>query len=100
MTKRKRIIRVFLAIGLVLFIVALMGLAVLRSRAFHRYVLARMVEEAAHATGGRVEIGSFDFAWSGLRLDLYHIVLHGADPASRPPLLQADHLMVGLKIIS
>jgi translocation and assembly module TamB len=35
-----------------------------------------------------------------LRVDLYHIVRHGSEAASRAPLLQVDHLMVGLKIIS
>jgi translocation and assembly module TamB len=59
-----------------------------------------MVEQASQATGGRVEIGNFQFRWSGLRVDFYQIVLHGSEAAGRAPLLTVDHLMVGLKIIS
>jgi uncharacterized protein involved in outer membrane biogenesis len=98
--ERKHIFRIVLATGLVLLVLAIAGIAVLRSRALHRYALAKMIEQAAQATGGRVEIGDFRFHWSGLRADLYRIVLHGTEAASRAPLLQVDHLTVGLKIIS
>lgn len=59
MIKRKHIFAISLTIGLMVLIITLTGIAVLRSRAFHRYVLAKMVEQASRATGGRVEIGNF-----------------------------------------
>ena len=100
MSKRKYIFRAALTIVLALVVVGITAIAVLRSAAFHRYVLAKMVERASQATGGRVEIGDFRFRWPGLRIDFYRIVLHGSEAASRAPLLRVDHLMVGLKIIS
>jgi len=100
MIKRKHIYRILVAFGLALLMIALTGIALSRFRTFHRYVLAKLVEEASQATGGRVEIGDLHFRWSGLKIDLNQIVLHGTESASGPPLLQIDHLMVGLKIIS
>ena len=73
-------------------VVGITAIAVLRSRTFHRYVLSKMVEQASRATGARVEIGDFQFRWSGLRVDFYRIVLHGSEAAARAPLLQVDHL--------
>ena len=100
MIRLKHVFRIILAIALVILVLGIAAIAVLRSRTFHRYVLAKIGEEASHSTGGRVEIGDFQFHWSGLRVDFYHAVLHGSEAASQPPLLQVDHLMVGLKIVS
>jgi uncharacterized protein YhdP len=74
-SKRKHIFRIALALGMTLLVLGLMAIAVLRSSRFHRYALAKMVAEASQATGGRVEIGDFQFRWSGLRVDVYQIVL-------------------------
>jgi translocation and assembly module TamB len=76
------------------------GILVVRSRALHRYVLARIIEHAQLATGGRVEIGDFAFRFWGLRADLYRIVLHGTEPDPQAPLFQADRLGVGLDLVS
>lgn len=100
MIKRKHVFRFLLTMGFLILVIVLSAIAVLRSRAFHRYVLAKMVEAASQATGSRVEIGDFHSRWSGLKVDLNHIILHGTEAASSPPLLQIDHLMVGLKILS
>ena len=100
MSKRKKIFRIALALGLALLVLGLIAIAVLHSANFHRYVLAKMVEKASQAAGGRVEIWDFNFRWSGLRVDLYQIVVHGSEAKSQAPLLQVDHLMAGLKIIS
>ena len=100
MIKRKIIFRIALTVVGALVVVGITAFAVLRSRTFHRYVLSKMVEQASQATGARVEIGDFRFRWSGLRVDFDRIVLHGSEAAARAPLLQIDHVQVGLKIIS
>ena len=100
MIKRKHVLRIALTLGLLLVIFGTAAIVFLRSSAFHRFVLAQIVERASQATGSRVEVGDFQFRWSGLTVDLYRIVLHGSEAASHPPLLMVDHLMVGLKIIS
>ena len=84
-------------------LVVLLGIAgvlALRSAWFDRQVRTRIVDEVETATGGRVEIGAFRFNWRELRAEVTGFVLHGTEPAGRPPLLRADRVSVGLKIIS
>jgi translocation and assembly module TamB len=100
MIRLRRVFRILLAAGLVVLALGITAIAVLHSRSFHQYVLAKLKEEASKSTGGRVEIGDFQLHWSGLRVDLYQLVLHGSEAASQPPLLQVDHLLAGLKIMS
>ena len=83
----------------VLAIVALAAITV-RTAAFHRFLLATVVRKAEAATGARVEIGNFAFSWRGLRVDFYNVALHGTELAAERPLLAADHLALGVKILS
>lgn len=83
-----------------LLVAAVVGYFVLRSTGFHNYVLAKIIETASASTGGRVEIARYTFQWSPLRVDLYNVVIHGTEGAGQEPLARADHLGVGLKIIS
>src|SRR5208283_1729499 len=52
------------------------------------------------ATGGRAEIGRFDFQLSTLTAHLYDITLHGSEPGDEFPLLHVDKITVELKIQS
>ncbi|MGH9455469.1 MAG: AsmA family protein, partial [Terriglobia bacterium] len=63
-------------------------------------MLAKIVQKAEQATGSRVTIGDFTFRWAGLHADIYRITLDGAGENYGEPLFTADHLGVGLKIIS
>jgi translocation and assembly module TamB len=58
------------------------------------------VSVTERATGGRVEIGSFSYDWRDLTAEVAPFVLHGAEPASAPPLLGADKIKIQLRIIS
>jgi translocation and assembly module TamB len=91
-------------IGLFLVVlVAVFGIAgyfALRSQAFHAYVLAKIQQQATEATGARVRIQDLSLHLSTLSADAYGITVHGSEPDSRPPLLEADQLMVRLKIVS
>jgi translocation and assembly module TamB len=87
---------VFLAIFVVAALVALLD----HSAGFRRSILAKVENSLQQSTGARLEVRDFNLRLSNLSLDLYNIVAHGkeADPAR--PLLQADHLRVGLTIDS
>src|SRR5690349_19384572 len=100
MFTRKRIVRLVLGIVIVLAVIGLAGLAVLRSRAFHRFVLAQIVGRASVATGARVEVGDFAFHLSGLRADVYRVVVHGTEGSGRAPLFLLDRGSVGITILS
>ena len=101
MTPWKKIIG-WASIGIVSLLMILLaaGFLLVRSRFFHRYLLAKIVEKTQEATGARVEVGNYVLTPSTLRADLYRVSLHGSESDPTRPLLAVDHLAVGLKIIS
>src|SRR3989442_751809 len=91
-------IGIFLIVLIVVFGIA--GYFAFRSEAFNQYVLAKIQQQASEATGAQVRIQNFALHLSTLSADAYGITIHGSEPESRPPLVQADQLMIRLKIIS
>src|SRR5713226_900999 len=95
--------RVLIAVGSILGVIlllAVMVLSVARSPWLREQVRERIVTEAERATGGRVEIGSFDFDWRTLTARINGFVIHGTEPAGSPPLLRVRSVTVVLKIVS
>jgi translocation and assembly module TamB len=76
------------------------AVVVLRSGWFREQVRVRLVSAVETATGGRVAIGSFAFDWRGPRAEIRDFTLHGTEPAGKPPLLHADSISIGLKVVS
>lgn len=60
----------------------------------------RIVAEAARATGGRVEVGAFQWDWRTLTAELDNLIIHGKEPAGDAPLLAVKRVVIGFKIIS
>jgi translocation and assembly module TamB len=85
---------------LLLLIIVLAGVAVIRTQWFYNKVRDRIVTEVEKATGGRVEIQSFAFDWRTLTATVRDFTVHGLETPQEPPLLRADQIVVGLKIIS
>ena len=81
-------------------IATLAVLAILPSEWLQEKVRERIVYEVERVSGGRVEIGKFHFDWKTLTAEVAPFVLHGTEPAGEAPLVQADSVRVGLKIIS
>ncbi len=99
--KWKRIIRRSLAgLALLLILAAVGGYFYLKSNSFQSFAIRQIVDRANLATGGKTEISGLDFDLKTLTAHLYNITLHGTESASQPPLLHADELTVGLRIIS
>lgn len=73
---------------------------IVQSPWFHSKVRDGIVAEIERATGARVEAAAFHFDWHTLRAELDGLVLHGTEPAGKPPLLRAQSVAVGLKVIS
>jgi translocation and assembly module TamB len=67
---------------------------------FRRGILGKVANSIQESTGARLEVGDFNLRLSNLTLDIYNIVLHGREADPNKPLLQADHLQVGLTIDS
>ena len=97
---RRRVAWIAGTLGALLLLAAGTGVVALRSGWFREQVRSRLVSAVETATGGRVEIGSFAFDWRRLRVVIRDFTLHGTEPAGKPPLLHADSIAVGLKIVS
>ncbi len=87
-------------IGVLLLVVIVGGMLLLRSTAFHRYLMAKLVQQAGEATGARVELQNLTIHVKTLTADAYGLVIHGTEGPGERPLLQVQHARVGVKIIS
>lgn len=81
-------------------LLALMAVLVARSGWLREHVRQRLVTEVERATGGRAEIGSFDFDWRSLTVRVNDLVIHGTEPSAAPPLLRVASVTAVLKIVS
>src|SRR6266478_3062094 len=89
-----------ITIGGLLLVIVVAAVLLLKSPAFHRYVLGKIVRQASEATGARVELQNFTFHIKTLTADGYGLTVHGAEPPEAQPLLRVEHARVGIKIIS
>jgi translocation and assembly module TamB len=81
-------------------IVIVTGFVLLRSQGFHRWVLAKIVQNASESTGARVELQNFDLHVKTLTADICGLTIHGTEAADQKPLLQIQKATVSLKVIS
>ena len=99
----RRVLR-WVGIGvLVLIILVVVGVVVvLKSGRVHRYILNVAQEKVTASLGTQVKVGNFALHFSGVSptLDLYNITVDGAPPYVTPPLLQVDHIGVGIQVTS
>jgi translocation and assembly module TamB len=100
--KWKKIILWSLAgiVALVLVAVVTLVLLLEHNEGFRRDLLGKVANSIQESTGARLEVGDFHLRLSNLTLDIYNVVLHGREADPTKPLLQADHLQVGLTIDS
>ncbi len=101
MSRRKHLLLAGLGgfLGLLLLSV-LSAVVVVHSDWFHDQVRQRIITEVERATGGKVEIGAFEFHWRDLRAVVKNLVLHGTEPPESPPLFRAESVTVGLRVVS
>jgi translocation and assembly module TamB len=101
MSQRAKIIAYTFA-GAAGVLIAVLGAGVVLAQSdwFRNKIRDKIVSVTERATGGRVEIGSFSYDWRDLTAEVAPFVLHGAEPASGPPLLRADKIKIQLRIIS
>jgi hypothetical protein len=79
-------------------VLVITGSFVARSQTFHRFLLSKVIEQAEASTGAHVEIRNMNLAWVPMTADFYGLVVHGSETNPQYPLLQADHLRIGLQI--
>ena len=100
MSVAKTIRRIALGLLILIVVIAIAGYFVLRSAAFHRYVIAKVNDKIQQSTGGRAEIASYSVDLNPLTITVNRLVIHGTEPPGALPLLQADKIVLGLKITS
>ncbi|HEY6392412.1 MAG TPA: translocation/assembly module TamB domain-containing protein, partial [Bryobacteraceae bacterium] len=98
-TKKVMLYSVLGLVGLVL-IAVVSALIAVRTDWFKNKVRDRIVAIAETATGGRVEIGRFDYQWPGLTVEVAPFIIHGKEPPGSPPFFRAEKIQIGLKIVS
>lgn len=101
--KRSRWKPVVWALGILLILVLVVGVGVyvlLRSAAFHNYVLRTAEQKASDSLSTGVQLQNFVIHPGNLSLDLYGLRVNGAGPGANLPLLQVDHIRLGVRIIS
>jgi translocation and assembly module TamB len=72
----------------------------LHNENFRQSILAKAEKSVQESTGARLEVRDFSLRLSNLSLDLYNVTLHGTEADPSKPLLEVDHLQVGLTIDS
>lgn len=101
MSRPKRIV-LWIAGGLaaLLLVVAVVALIVVQTAWFRNYIRTNIISYAEEATGGTVEVKSFNFDWTRMHASLAGFVLHGTEPAGSAPLFSAQTIEVDLKLLS
>jgi translocation and assembly module TamB len=97
----KKILVISFATIFALLLIAAISIAVLlNNERFHDYLLRTAQTQASESLGVRVQLQNFALNFSNLSLDLYGLTVDGAAPYANPPLLQVDHVEVGVRIVS
>jgi translocation and assembly module TamB len=97
----KRIVQwAAISLGSLCVVLVVAAIVVVHTTAFQHFVLTQLELKVQANTGARMDVKKLAIDWRLLTLDLYGIVLHGNESEPQAPLFAADHLRVGLKIIS
>ena len=98
---RRRSLRRYLLVMLLLMVVALAGLIWYASTSsFQAMVRRHVVSELERITGGKVELGGFHTTPFRLRLDLRDLTIHGREQAGETAYVHIDRVMAEIKVIS
>lgn len=101
MNKRTRLLlRIAAALVGLLLVLVVAVVFTLQSGWFANFVRNKIISTAEESTGGRVELGSFQFDWNSMTVRIRNFVLHGTEPGGSAPLARAALLELRLKLFS
>jgi translocation and assembly module TamB len=99
--KKKRIWLRILAVVVVLVLLAIGGLVWYASTPqFENLVREKLIATLEKATGGRVELGAFQWSIRSLAFEADNLTIHGLEEANEVPYAHADRIYVRVKIVS
>jgi translocation and assembly module TamB len=96
----RRLYTLLLALAALALVLLIASVIILQTGWFKNKVRQRIISEVESTTGGRVEIGQFNYNWHNFTAEVAPFVLHGTEPAGAPPLFRSSKIHVGLEIIS
>ena len=97
---RKSIWKIAATAVAILCVLALCLVFVLQSNWFRDEVRKRIIAQVETATGGKVEIGKFDYDWRSRTVDLKDFVVHGTETPPADPLLHVAQIKIAVRILS
>lgn len=72
----------------------------LTSAQFNDWTRRKLVSRLEQMTGGRVEIGSFQWNLSRLEFDVHDLTIHGLESPGQVPYFHADRLVIDARVVS
>ena len=89
-------------VALLILVVAIGVVVLLYSPTAHRWLLSKAQQKATAALGSNVAVRDYGLRFSGFSptIDLYDVVINGADPYPTPALLTVPRLHVVIKVTS
>lgn len=100
MTRPKLLGLIFGSLAALVLLVIVAGLIVVRTDWFRDTARQRIITGIEDATGGKAEIGTFEFDWQQLRVQIRDFVLRGTEPRDQPPLFRARLLQIDLGLLT
>src|ERR1700734_2339282 len=101
--RRSKLLRLtgWIAAGMapVVILALVVSVALVNTHGGHRYLLGLAQRKAGEALGVRGQLQNFTLHPGSLSLDLYGVRVSGAAPYQDPPLLQADHIALGVRVL-
>ena len=97
---RRWAVRILL--GLVLLVVGIIVIlaVILNTGTADRWARDYIIKKIESSTGAQAELRAVQFRWRGLTVDLDDLTLHGREGPGLPPFFHADHIHVGVHILS
>jgi len=88
------------SLGTLLVVLAIAAVIAVQTPWFRNFVREKLISAVEDATGGKVEVQSFDFDLRHLRAVVRHFVIHGLEPPAAAPLFRANLVEVDLGLKS
>ncbi len=101
MTRRVKMLRnIGIGLAALLIVLVVASIRIVQTEWFRSYVKQKIIASTEESTGGRVEIGSFQFDWRHLEAVVTGFVLHGNEPAGARPFLRAPRIRLDLRLFT
>ncbi|MGE5204366.1 MAG: translocation/assembly module TamB domain-containing protein [Chlamydiota bacterium] len=97
--KRNRIL-LPATVGILILAAFLAAAWYLTSPRFQQLVRARVIAQLQRSTGGRVELGAFQWNLSRLQFEARNLTIHGREGPGELPFFHADRVLVRMRIAS